>query len=579
VDETIRALMATLGGAKTFEDAAAVTLRALLALTTAPLAGSPWAKSGRMLRGVVHLRPGDGYRRLFSEEVTPGAPEGVSEGPRSLASATAWRWVKERERAVAIDVALSEIRVGLTDEAEKIRDEVQRFESQETRSRLLGRDATHVLALPLRAPGGSVDGMISLEASCRAATGKPFIWPSCLERLELLVSVAAPYLATLPLRSPVTALTDELLPVIGASMAGLVEMLRVFAQQEETILLSGRTGTGKSRLARWCHEQSARRGKRFETVDLRTAPDELQMGELFGWKKGAFTTALTDRAGCIARADEGTLFLDEIDKLSLNSQAGLLRVLEEKRYRPLGEGAGDRAADVRFIIGTNVDLYERVRAGHFREDLYYRINVLPLRVPTLAERADEIPRWAEYMLGRRHRGGSPGRSARLTPEAERALVAYTWPGNLRQLDNIVRRAYAFSLMEHGPQPVELVLTASHVERALAYEPDRDSKSLVDLFHLTATAFVAEAERRMAQGSAALDLDLVDALRGFVLGAATQQRGSRDEAFRLLGKEAMVSNRNHQKVMKRELEKVDAFCREFGRPSWSPVADLSDGDDT
>src|SRR5262249_5349857 len=147
------------------------------------------------------------------------------------------------------------------------------------------------------------------------------------------------------------------LPVIGASMQGVIEMLRVFARQEETVLLSGPTGAGKSRLARWCHSRSPVSGQVFETIDLATVPEELQMAELFGWKNGAFTGEAKDTPGCIARAENGTLFIDEVDKLSLKAQAGLLRVLEDKRYRPLGEGAGDRTASVRFIVGTNADLH------------------------------------------------------------------------------------------------------------------------------------------------------------------------------------------------------------------------------
>src|SRR5262249_23145946 len=151
---------------------------------------------------------------------------------------------------------------------------------------------------------------------------------------------------------------DQFLPVVGPAMTPLVEMLRIFAEQEETVLLTGPTGAGKSRLARWCHQHSRRAKGQFEILDLATVPEDLQLADLFGWKRGACTGAARDTAGAVTRAAGGTLFIDEIDKLSMRAQAGLLRVFEERRYRPLGEGASDRAADVRFIVSTNANVRE-----------------------------------------------------------------------------------------------------------------------------------------------------------------------------------------------------------------------------
>ena len=576
MEAPLTALLAALAAAPTFEDAAATTLGALLALASEGLAASPFAKRGRILRGMVHLRPDDGYRRLCVIESEASAAS--KPAPSCLPSATAWRWVAEHGVPVAIDVNLGIVDVGATGvPVAAQRQGGHRFDSQESQMRLRKRDATHILLLPLRAPGGAIVGMLSVEAHCRDAIGDVFVFPACRDRLAVLAGAAAPYLCTLPLRLVEAAAPDEHLPVIGASMAGVVEMLRVFAQQEETVLLSGPTGAGKSRLARWCHEQSQERGQSFQTLDLSTVPEDLQMAELFGWKKGAFTGALKDTAGCIARAERGTLFIDEVDKLSLKAQAGLLRVLEERRYRPLGEGSGDRGANVRFIVGTNTDLYAAARAGRFREDLYYRINVLPVKVLPLAERRDEIPRWAAYMLDRRHRGAGRTGKATLSAEAEQTLSGQPWPGNLRQLDNIVRRAYALALMRSGATVEELRLEVRDVQHALAYEGEAGSRPLVELFQLTAAAFVAEAERRQAAGSV-LDLDLADALRGFVLGAAAQKLGNKEDAFRLLGKEAMVQNRNHQKTLKREMERVDTLCRAVGDDKGNPFGALADGDE-
>jgi DNA-binding NtrC family response regulator len=576
LQDDITSLVGALASARTFEDAAHATLSTLLARGGEELARSPFEGAGRILRGMVHLRPGDGYRRLVVLERALDHPRRI-DAPW-LPSATAWRWVAEYRVSVAIDVSLGLVDVGATGSADAVVCErVPQFESPESRTRLLERDATHVIVLPLRSPGGVIDGMISLEADCRSALGQAFIFPACRADLEVLADIAAPYLVTLPLRPVEAAAPDDFLPVIGASMAPVVHMLRVFAEQEETILLSGPTGAGKSRLARWCHERSARRGRSFETLDLSTVPEELQMAELFGWKKGAFTGALKDTAGCIARAEGGTLFIDEVDKLSLKAQAGLLRVIEERRYRPLGEDSGDRLAEVRFVVGTNADLFAAVRARRFREDLYYRINVLPVKVPPLDERRDEIPRWAAYMLDRRHRGGTRAGQATLSPEAEIALAAHPWPGNLRQLDNIVRRAYAMALMRHGPSPGALVIEARDVQQALAHEGVAGARVLLELFQLAASAFVAEAERRKAAGTA-LDLDLADALRGFVLGTAVQRLGSKEDAFRLLGKDVVVQNRNHSKVLKKEMDRVEALCRALGDEGGHPFGALGEGEE-
>jgi DNA-binding NtrC family response regulator len=352
-------------------------------------------------------------------------------------------------------------------------------------------------------------------------------------------------------------------------MQGIVEILRVFAQQEETILLGGPTGAGKSRLARWCHERSPASGKQFETIDLATVPEELQVAELFGWKKGAFTGAVRDTQGCIARAEGGTLFIDEVDKLSLKAQAGLLRVLEEKRYRPLGDGAPDRNANVRFIIGTNADLLALSHRGVFRADLYYRINVLPVRIPPLRERPDEIVEWASYMVRRRHEASKAGGEAIIDPDAAKLLNGHDWPGNLRQLDNIVRRAYALSLVDYGTSPERVVLRAEHIGKAFMYEGRGAPLSLFEYLERAAAAFVTEAERRAEWGEEKLDLALADAFKGLVIEAAKRRFGADEKealrrAFVLLGKGSTVEGRNHWATYKREMEKVNEARRAFER---------------
>ncbi|MCP3103285.1 sigma 54-interacting transcriptional regulator [Myxococcus sp. K15C18031901] len=570
--EEMPQLMSALRGAKDFETAAATTLKRMLALAQEAVASSRYAARARVLRGIVHLRPGEAYRRLAALDVGAKEITEANVGTPFFTSATAWRAVMEHRCAVSIDVNVGTVQPHAPDAPVTGDPGLAGFHSNESRQRFLGRHATHVCVLPLRTPGGGIEGMISLEADCLAAMGQEFVWRESGEQLQLLADVAAPYLAGLPQRPVATPEVDEFLPVVGRSMAELLPILRVFALQDETILISGATGAGKSRLARWCHERSNRRGKPFETLDLVTVPEDLQMAELFGWKKGAFTGAVRDAPGSVARADGGTLFIDEIDKLSLKAQAGLLHLLESRSYRPLGEGTGERQADVRFIIGTNADLHAEVRAGRFREDLYYRVNVLPVRMPSLQERQDEIPLWAQYMVNRRHKERVPEGTARVTQDAERLLVGSSWPGNLRQLDNIVRRAYTLAMVEHGVAGGELVLHEKHVARALDYEQAPGSKPLPEALRAAAQAFVSEARRR----NAPLDLDLADAFRGLVLGMAIRQVG-RDDGFKLLGRESLVKNRNHHKALKRELEKVEALYKALGEDA-SPFADLLSEDE-
>jgi transcriptional regulator with AAA-type ATPase domain len=577
MQEDLSSLVVALSKSGDFEDAATRTLATLMLLTERTIAASKFAGRGKVLRGMVHLRPSGGYLRLAILEQGATAVQSAGAGPRgapSLVSATAWRSVVQHGCPVFIDVTLGTLRPYSPQSPDKIEELLPgSFSSQESRQSFLSRQASHVCVIPLRTLGSGIGGMISLEADSPTAMGQDFVWRECVEQLQTIAEIASPYLTGLPFRPAPQMEVDEYLPVVGASMASLLPILNVFAQQEESILVSGATGAGKSRLARWVHSRSSRRKGPFEVLDLIAVPEDLQMAELFGWKKGAFTGAVKDSLGSIGRAEGGTLFIDEIDKLSLKAQAGLLRVLEERSYRVLGDGAGDRGADVRFIIGTNVDLREAVRAGRFREDLYYRINVLPLRVPSLDERRDEIPLWSNYMVNRRHKEQFPQGEARLTPEAEKALSRRTWPGNLRQLDNIIRRAYTLALVEHGATP-ELTLAEGHVSRALEYEgatsevsEKASSHSLTNAFLAAAAAFIAEAKRR----GTPLDLGLTESLVGMVLGQAVQQMG-REEAFRLLGRENLLKNRNHHKVLKRELEKVEALYRELGEGA-SPFSTL------
>lgn len=552
-----------------FEDAAETLLREMVVVSKNALDEVQQVRPARILRGMIHLRPGDGYRRLFIVETSS---KRTSSTINHVPSASAWRWVAKFTSALCIDVTTGRVSIWQDGTSKVVAD--GGFSGIESMNRLSGRDVTHLYALPLRSLRGTVEGMATIEVACPLAAGEEFIFSAIAEPLQVLTELAAPHLTLLPLRPAGNTPTDDLLPVIGATMAPVVDMLRVFAKQEETLLIGGPTGAGKSRLARWCHAQSNRRRGPFEVLDLLTVPEELQMAELCGWRKGAFTGAVKDTIGCVGRAIAGTLFIDEIDKLSLKAQAGLLQLLEARTYRPLGDSSREQVADVRFIIGSNVDLHDLAQKGRFREDLYYRINVLPVKIPALDERRDEIGKWARFMALRRHRESVPEGDICLSVASEKLLGDHAWPGNLRQLDNVVRRAYALALMTHVPTETNITLTEASIARALSYERGNARKSVLELMRTAATAFVEEAER-LADRGLGLDLDQSDAFRGVVLGTAVQRQGNRDAAFRLLGKAHQVQSRNHHKLLRRDLEKVDAMCKALGDTGVSPFKDLLD----
>jgi len=234
----------------------------------------------------------------------------------------------------------------------------------------------------------------------------------------------------------------QLLVGESQAMRDVVEVIRLVGARRCTVLITGETGTGKEVAARALHLAGPRGRKTMVSVNCSALPEHLLEAELFGHVKGAFTGAVQSRAGRFEQADGGTLFLDEIGDLPLELQAKLLRVLQEREFQRLGSSETIRV-DVRVIAATNCDLVERVRQGRFREDLFYRLNVVPLTMPPLRERLSDVPLLVEHFLEKVCRLENLPLK-RVEPETLRRLCAYSWPGNVRQLENAVEMAVALS---------------------------------------------------------------------------------------------------------------------------------------
>jgi transcriptional regulator with PAS, ATPase and Fis domain len=227
-------------------------------------------------------------------------------------------------------------------------------------------------------------------------------------------------------------------------MQQLFELLRVVAATTSTVLISGETGTGKELAARALHDASARRNQRFVAINCSAIPETLLEAELFGHVRGAFTGAIANRQGRVEQAHRGTLFLDEVGTMSAALQSKLLRVLQAREFERVGDSQTIKV-DVRVIAATNADLSALVEEGAFREDLYYRLNVIPIRLPPLRERRADVPLLAQHFLDQLTKAATPPRGrVTLAQDAQQALMAAPWPGNVRQLENIMERTLALS---------------------------------------------------------------------------------------------------------------------------------------
>ena len=275
--------------------------------------------------------------------------------------------------------------------------------------------------------------------------------------------------------------------IVGKSepMLKIFDLVAQVAPSRSTVLLQGESGTGKELIAKAIHLNSPRKDHPFVPVNTGSMPPDLLDSILFGHVKGAFTSAVAAKKGLFEVADKGTLFLDEIGTMSLETQSKILRVLQDRKFMHLG-GVHEVHVDVRIIAATNVDLKEQVKEGKFREDLFYRLNVITVDLPPLRQRKEDIPLLVNFFLAKfAEENDRP--IARITPEALRPLMAYSWPGNVRELENAVERAVVLS---SGPEIGPELLPDSIAGRAAAF-PSLEARADDSLFDM-----VEDCERHL-----------------------------------------------------------------------------------
>jgi two-component system nitrogen regulation response regulator GlnG len=434
-------------------------------------------------------------------------------------AATLWRWVETGVGDLVITDVIMPDENGL--------DLVPRIRKVRPSLRVIVMSAQNTLLTAVKAA----------ERGAFEYLPKPFDLRELVGVVERALSQPAPAPA------PEQPQDQERLPIIGRSPA-MQEIYRILARlmgTDLTVLITGESGTGKELVAKALHDYGKRRSGPFVAVNMAAIPRELIESELFGHERGAFTGASTRSAGRFEQAIGGTLFLDEIGDMPLEAQTRLLRVLQNGEYLPVG-GRTPIRADVRIIAATHRDLRQLVRQGLFREDLFYRLNVVPIRLPALRERSEDVPELAAHFLIDAATVGLPAKS--LDPAALERLKRHPWPGNVRELENLIRRLAALYPQETiGPEVVEAEL-AEAAPPQLA--PSR-GESLSEAVERHLRGYFA-AHRDGIPAAGLYDRVLREIERPLLQLSLAATRGNQIRAAELLG-----LNRNTLRKKLRELE--------------------------
>src|SRR5712691_6322180 len=313
--------------------------------------------------------------------------------------------------------------------------------------------------------------------------------------------------------------------IVGRSdiMQEVFRLVEQVAPARSTILITGESGTGKELIAQAIHEASPRAGKPFVTVNSSNIPSELLESELFGHTRGAFTGAVAAKKGLFEVADGGSIFLDEIGDIPPETQARLLRVIQEREFTPLGDTT-PRRVDVRIIAATNIDLKDAVKHGAFREDLYYRLSVVPIELPPLRDRREDVLPLAQHFIRKYNEENAREVSENLAPEVLALLEAYSWPGNVRELENAIERAV-------------VIAPSNDITRECLRQEISDPQSVLNTSH--------EGSSTVAVHDIGRGINFYDEVRRFEIDlirrALEQTGGHQSRAARLLGMNATTLN--------------------------------------
>ena len=373
-------------------------------------------------------------------------------------AATLWRWVSDGEGDLVItDVVMpDENGLDLIPRIKKIRPDM----------RIIVMSAQNTLLTAVKAT----------ERGAFEYLPKPFDLTELVNVVNRAISLPTPS----PRAASINVEDEEGLPLIGRSTA-MQEIYRTLARlmtTDLTVMINGESGTGKELVARALHEYGKRRNGPFVAVNMAAIPRELIESELFGHEKGSFTGATARAQGRFEQAEGGTLFLDEIGDMPPEAQTRLLRVLQEGEYTTVG-GRSSIRANVRIVAATHRDLQQLIRQGLFREDLFYRLNVVPMRLPPLRERSEDIPELASHFLDQVSQEGLPHKT--LDSAAMERLKRHRWPGNVRELENLMRRLAALYSQEViGVEVVEQELVAVTSTPAVTNAPNQEAEGLSDM---------------------------------------------------------------------------------------------------